>query len=281
MNTVDTLLAGQVDLPSPPAIINTIQTFLTNEDVDYRELARVVEADQAFTARILKLINSSFYGFSGEILSVEEAIALLGINSVYQLLLATSLLSTIKINDKNVDLKDFWLHSFGVGVIAKHLSKNRGEEIKNECFMCGILHDLGRLIYMKMDIEKFMSFYTNEKLATNLQEEKRVFGIDHQELGKLLAKKWNFPPKIIDAIGNHHLPESESDEKVELLLAAVNIADLLCHAMAIGDSYSYYVTEFSKAAWEALQIQNDDLESALRKSLKEIKELQDLLSNIE
>jgi HD-like signal output (HDOD) protein len=82
------------DLPSPPIVVQKLQTRMAEQDISSKEVAKIIETDQAFTARVLKLVNSPFYGFARRIVSVEEAITMLGFNTVHQLLLATSVLNT-------------------------------------------------------------------------------------------------------------------------------------------------------------------------------------------
>lgn len=276
MKTVKSFLAKQLNLPSPPAIIRNLQSRIAEENVNNKDLAEIIEVDPSFTARILRLVNSPFYGFKGKIASVEEAITMIGFNAVHQLLLTTSMLNVIEVQNKTIDLNKFWLHSFGVGVISKHLLIRANKDIRNEGFMCGILHDIGRIIYMKTDADRFISFYTKESNVTNLESESEYFGIDHQELGMALAQKWNFPDSISTAIAYHHLPDSTQDHR--LLTSAVQIADLICHAFNIGDSYSYYVSDFSSTAWKELKINMDELEIILKQALIEIDKSKHLMS---
>lgn len=100
MNDYKLIIEKLVDLPSPPIIIQRLQSRVNGKDVSSREIASIIEIDQAFTARVLRLVNSPFYGFSRKIISIEEAITMLGFNTVHHLLIATSLISTIQLNNK-------------------------------------------------------------------------------------------------------------------------------------------------------------------------------------
>jgi len=263
------------DLPSPPAIIQRLNACIADQEMNSFELARIIETDQAFTARILKLVNSPFYGFSREIVSVEEAITMLGINAVHRLLLTTSMLTTYKIDNRISEVNSFWRHSFGVGVIAKHLLFRMDRESQQEAFVSGILHDIGRLIYMKIDPDMFMRFYFEMSGVTDLDAENEYFGVDHQRIGEKLAEKWNFPKAIIIVIANHHTPNKAEHHK--LLLSAVNIADMLCHALQIGNSGNYYVSKFYPEAWKTLQLSYNELDKILRRALNEIEESENTL----
>ena len=268
MSVNSTFLDKHIDLPSLPLIIQKIQRSINEQNISYPELAQIIETDQAFTARILRMVNSPFYGFAGKIISVEEAITMLGLNTIHQLLLATSLINTTKVNDKSIDLNSFWIHCFSVGVIAKNLLYKTSKEMQNEGFIGGVLHDIGRLIYVKIDPEKFVAFYTGDVTVIDLETEKDAFGIDHQELGRMLAQKWNFPDNISNAISCHHFPQKL--ETHQRLVSAVHIADILSHALNIGNSFSYYITDFFPTAWQNLKVDMKELETILKRAMIEI-----------
>lgn len=266
----------EVDLPSTPVVIEKLHALMADGDVGSRLVAKIVETDPPFVAKLLKLVNSPFYGCRRKISSIEEAITILGFNAVHQLLLATSLMSTVGTGHEAVDVNDFWQHSFGVGMIAKHLLPRADRDTQSEALVCGILHDIGWLVLARNDPDAFVSFYYKRKQVTNLEEEAGFFGIDHQKLGEILARKWNFPESILTTIANHHTPQDAS-EKFRRLVSTVNIADMLCHALRVGDSGNFYVAEFHPDAWQALEMGMDELETALRGALKEIEQAGEML----
>lgn len=270
--------AQLADLPSPPGIIQKLHSCMAEEEVSSNELARVIETDQAFTARILKLVNSPFYGFARDIASVQEAVTMIGFHAVHQLLLATSLLSEFKTKNSSIKLDDFWRHSFGVGVIARHILHTVDRDTRQAAFVSGVLHDIGRLVYMKMMPDTFITFYSELSMVTDLEAEVKFFGIDHQETGKALAQKWNFPESVTAVIANHHNPDAV--ESYALMVSAVNIADILSHALQIGDSGNYYVSEFNLGAWKRIGLTPDDLEGILKKALDEIDQSEKVVAQL-
>jgi putative nucleotidyltransferase with HDIG domain len=165
-----------------------------------------------------------------------------------------------------------------VGVIAKHLLHKSSNDLRNEGFMCGILHDIGRLIYVKLDPAKFAAFHGGGEVATDLEAETKFFGIDHQKLGEMLARKWNFPESIALVIARHHDPPVS--DKYGILVSAINIADMLCHSLSIGDSGNYFVAEFSAPAWKLLEIEMPELENIMRRALSEIDKSNDMINEI-
>jgi putative nucleotidyltransferase with HDIG domain len=278
MDDFGLILKKIVDLPSPPIVVQRLQARIAEQDISSKEVASIIEIDQAFTARVLRLVNSPFYGFSRKIISVEEAITMLGFNTVHQLLLTTSLLNSFEIKNSVLNLNKFWLHSFGVGVIAKQLLYKESKDLRNEVFLCGILHDIGRMMLVKIDPNKYVAFQGNGRKVTDLEAENKFFGIDHQKLGEMLAQKWNFPESIIMAISRHHDPPV--DDTYGMLISAVNIADMLVHALSIGNSGSYYISSFSQDAWRKLGLEMSQLENILIKSLDEIDKVTDLVNEL-
>ncbi len=266
------------ELPSQPAVIEKLNLLIGQDDVGSHRVAKVIETDQGFTARVLRLVNSPFYGFSRKIISVEEAVTMLGLNAIHQLLLATSVIKAFQFDDSVINEHDFWQHSFAVGVIAKHLFVKMDKDSREEVFISGILHDVGRLIFVQTDKNLYRNFRSGEAGITDLEAERKHFGIDHQALGNQLAEKWNFPESIRVAIACHHTPLAAGDYIP--FAAAVNIANMISHAMDIGDSGRYYVTEFYPQAWEIINLSMSEFEESLKKALVEIDETRQILSDL-
>ena len=269
VKTYRTALEQQFSLPSAPIVVQKLNSLLSSDRAGNAEVARVVETDQAFTARVLRVVNSPFYGFTRQITSVTEAITMLGLNTVHQLLLTTSMVNAFAGRLSGKQLTEFWRHSFGVGVLAKHILYSSGEDNRREAFIAGILHDMGRLVFMQMDADAFTSFYYDELRAVDLKAEESSFGIDHQQLGRMLAEKWNFPERLVEVIGSHHTPNNVSGPLV--LTSAVHLADLLAHALNIGTSGTFYVAEFYPESWKNTEMSEDKLETVIRDSLVEIR----------
>jgi len=272
------IVSQQMDLPSAPAVVHLLTTLMRRDDVGSHEIARIVETDQAFAARTLRLVNSPFYGFARQITSVEQAITMLGVDSLQQLLLATSVVSALGTESSALQMGDFWMHSFSVGVVTKHLLHAESADSRNEAFMCGVLHDIGRLLFVKMDASKYVRFYDDGKSVTDLEKEAQWFGADHQQTGQILAQKWNLPDSFTTAIAYHHYPEKAQD--CHLLVAAVHIADIICHALGLGRSGNEYISQFSPAAWHRLGLDSEQLEISVRQALDEITDTESMIRDI-
>ncbi|MCX6826227.1 MAG: HDOD domain-containing protein [candidate division Zixibacteria bacterium] len=267
MQDYQLMIDRMIELPSPPLVVHRLQEVFSREEISGHDIAKIVEIDQSFTARVLRLVNSPFYGFTRKIVLIEEAVTMLGINAIQQLLLTTSLLGSFKKADKSIKISGFWIHSFGVAVIAKALLSHRDKDTQSEVFMGGILHDIGRLVYLRLDPDRFLSFYVGQDMAPDLAGERGYFGIDHQMAGYMLAQKWNFPKGICDIIKYHHQP-IESPLYLQTA-SAVHIADIICHGFAISHQVNFYITEYYPEAWKAINLSYGELEKRLAKALME------------
>ncbi len=263
------LWARRIELPSAPVVVQRLQDLMRQETTGAREIARLVEADQALTARVLRVVNSPFYGLAKPITAVVDAIKIMGVKTIHQLVLAASVMEYFgKEVDRTLNAKSFWLHSLGTGLIAKHLIRAGNSERASEALTAGILHDIGRLLFAKADAKRFILLYGEGQPACDLSREASLFGMDHQQAGAQLAERWNFPDTIREAIEFHHEPDRASSQN--LIVAAVSIADLICHALNIGDSANHYVTTFSPGAWSRLGLEYDDLTALMLGALEEL-----------
>ena len=274
----DIIIKSFSDLPSLPIVIQKLHGLMENQNIDIKTVSNVIEADPGFTARVLKLVNSPFYGLSRQVSSIGDAITILGFDAVHQLLLTTSMFKTFDSENVVLNMKNFWRHSFGVGIIAKNLINRNDQDTRNEVFLCGILHDIGRLIFLKIDPELFSWFYIKRRASIGINDETEYFGINHQKTGELLAEKWNFPESVVTAISQHQSPLKA--KKYQLHAAVINIADILSHALAIGDSGNSYVSEFFPEAWAKLGLSMEQLEECLIKALNEIRNQQEIIKDL-
>ena len=277
MASIGSAIGRLTELPSAPTVVLRLHSLMQREDVGSHEIARVVETDAALVARILRLVNSPFYGFTRRVATIDEAIAILGSNSVHQLVLATSVFESLD-GGRALDIRDFWWHSLGVGSCAKHLLAHADRDTRNEAMMCGLLHDVGHLVFAKMDSALFESLYMAQGGVVTIAEETKHYGVSHNQVGSMLADKWNFPEPISAAIAFHHSPDS-SPEKFRLLVAAVHIGDILAQTLGVGRCATPFVSVFSSKAWDMLKIDENELERIMVSVVHEIQQLNDVFGN--
>ncbi len=194
------------------------------------QLHKIVSHDPALVTRILKVVNSAFYGLPGQIASVERAIVLLGLNAVKNIAVAASLgqmFRGVKLCD-GFTARDLWTHCVAVAVISRELAKQSKLPLSDEAFLAGMIHDIGILVSLQTWPEQIRAACEKAKTGANfIEAEIETVGVDHQLLGKSLAEKWQFPLSCQLVAGHHHNPETLSDGS-RTLVTLVHIADTLC-----------------------------------------------------
>lgn len=203
------LLKTIVDLRPFPAVANRVMGLVSDERTSAQELAQVLSADTAMTARLLKLSNSVEAGYAHRVCTVREAVVVLGFKQVRQLAFVASVMSNFKLQRgarEWFDLDQFWLHTIAVAVAAETVAKHHTGATPDEAFTAGILHDIGRLVLVQAFPRESLTIrQVHLSRGVPLREaELRVIGYTHDAIGGALAVQWNFPKEISAAIREHH-----------------------------------------------------------------------------
>ncbi len=204
------------DLPTLPAIVLELNKYLRDPDTSIKTICDTIEKDQSITLKILKLVNSAFYGFKSKISDLRNAVVLLGYNAVRNAIVSLSVISSFpqRINLLDFNISQFWKHSLAVAVTSKNIAQLSKKESPDNCFVGGLLHDTGKVILARYFPELFTTVWTtlqNEPL-TFYEVEQKELPIDHTKIGAHLAAKWQLPAGLVDAIRWHHdfQPENKS-----------------------------------------------------------------------
>jgi putative nucleotidyltransferase with HDIG domain len=232
-----------IGLPTLPIVVTKLIELVGNPKTSAGDLDHLISADQALSAKILKVANSAFYGFPRKIVTIKWAIVVLGFEAVKNLGLSVALLERFPEGESHelFDRQQFWTHSIGCGAAARLLARRLGYRREAEAFVAGILHDLGKLILIEYFQDKFLSavrLARSEDLYI-AQAEEIVLGVSHAEVGGWLAEKWNLPREIVEVISHHHGPfPDDGDGGVGRLdlTCIVHAADALCRRLRIGNS---------------------------------------------
>jgi len=224
-----------IQLPALPAIAIEIINMVEDPRTSASMLGRVISKDQVLTAKVLKIANSPFYGFSRKIATIDFAIIVLGFDTLKEVVMSVSLISSLsKKLTREFNSRQFWDHSIACGVIARALARNHGYRVIGEVFIAGLLHDIGILIinqYLFNEYKEIVKLIKQEKISLE-DAEMRVLGVTHGEIGSWLAEKWNFPGQLVDTIAYHHHPIQS--EQYREIVSIIHMADVLCQKLDNG-----------------------------------------------
>jgi len=255
------------DLPPLPAVVIRVMQTINDPNTSAADLNRLISSDQSLTSKILRLVNSSYYGFPRRIATITHAVVILGFNTVRNLTTSLGVVNAFDTFGRKTALnrEAFWAHSLATAISASCIAKRKSVSSKaaEEVFIGGLLHDIGKL---------FLDLYFPDQYAIALRlsqaanisiwdSEKTALGIGHALVGKRIADKWNLPLSLTAMIALHH-QAAFAKEHFEVT-AVVQAADHLARKMGIGSGGDLLVPPltaeveqwlgFSPAVWEAVE----------------------------
>lgn len=235
-NRAEEIVAKLESLATLPEVTARINAVVRDPNSNPADLEQVIRHDPALVARLMKAVNSSFFGLSSEVKTVGRAIVMLGFSQINRLALAASMGQMFKGNlCTGVPAKQLWAHCIAVGVVARDMGGKIRPELAEEAFMAGMTHDLGLLASLTL-MPKQLAVACDQAKADSrpfTEIEREVMGIDHQQLGAALTAAWKFPGICQLTAGHHHNP-FEVDEEERLVVGLVHIADTMCCLEKIG-----------------------------------------------
>ncbi len=256
------------NLPTLPGIVTRIAEMVESPETTGRQLGREIAKDQVISAKVLKLVNSGFYGFSEPISTIQHAVTLLGFNTVKSLVLSSTVLDLMKDS-----LPGLWEHSLACArtcsIIAGHIELDEQEEIST----AGLLHDLGKVILRQTMEREFrrIANYVDRADMLFYQAEEKVLGVNHGEMGGWLLEKWALPPKLVEPIVDHHdfRPNRDYTENTAIL----HLADILCRAQAFGSGGDRKIPRLAPSALETLKLTIDDVCEIMGRMHEELRDI--------
>jgi HD-like signal output (HDOD) protein len=264
MSILEKLLETQEFATLPPVAAKVLH-LLEYDNVDIRDISRVIETDASLTLKLLRVANSPLYAIRSEVNTVHQAIINLGLNRLTNIVLGVSIFSKFLLASQQVSpkvIERFWFHSSCTGMVAKSLSIKLNRFFKEYEFIGGLLHEIGKLAMIQFDGPKYMEVI---KLIENehyddITAEKKIFEISHCEVGEAIAKLWKLPKEMSDVIGFHHTPSQS--EKFTDLVATVRLADLLTELWDAGFYEGLSMAELSETdAWKILLNHTPELDA--------------------
>jgi putative nucleotidyltransferase with HDIG domain len=273
----DTILNQISTIESVPA--SALQAFrlLRDPNANMGEIVQIIGYDPGLTTNILKLANSSYFGSSREISSLQDAIIRLGTKNIFDLVVTA--LANVTLNKKvrgyNMSSGELWEHSIAVAVTCENIAAVTQSEDSKLAFTIGLLHDIGKILLGKF-LEKGVMQEINQLLLRNItfdQAEYQILGIDHGELGGYLLEEWQLPDDLVDNVRNQYTPAKAKDPKMASIL---HVANILCISQDIGTIQRPVNTTISKQCFQDLNMtieMRDEIVMRTKDSLENIRDI--------
>ena len=262
---VETCIQEIRHIATLPAVAHKLTCLMNDGNATANDINKTIATDPAICVRILKVVNSSFYGLTKQIATTDRAVQLLGFNAVKNIALAASLHKILRTANTvpSFNIGDLWIHSVAVATGARALAGKAGLALPDEAFLAGLIHDIGIMIEVQARPQKFAEITEILFCAPGLtfrQAEERVLGATHESFGAVLCRKWNFPMQFVHVAGFHHepmqLPESDC-----VLPAIVHVADILASHTGLGYSRTVETDTIDQQILNVLGLREDDIEA--------------------
>jgi HD-like signal output (HDOD) protein len=261
--SLEALIDGPAQLGSLPTIFYQINEAVENPESSFTEIGEIISKDSALTAHLLKIVNSSYFGFSSKVETITHAITIVGMVQLRDLALATAIINSFKGVPKDaVNMRSFWEHSIAVGLAGRVMGVYLKEPNPERFYVLGLLHDLGRLLtYLALpeDMSRVLIKYSHGGLLHEAEND--VLGWDHAEAGGRLLNKWNLPDRLVEGVLYHHNPSSAP--RFPLEAAVTHVADILAQTLELGNSGERYVPKLDNEAWKMLGLSKSFLSTVL------------------
>ena len=227
-------------LPTLPVVISRLNALIGNPHTNMQEISEVIAKDQAISVRVIRLVNSAFYGFPNSIGSIRQAIVILGLNTVRNIILGVSVVKVFENGSAPsvFDRHKFWLHTFAVAMGAKLLAQKLGRPEPEDYFISGLLHDIGILVLDQFFHREFIDIIQNSLKDNTEYESAEInkLGVMHAEIGAFLAGKWKIPEFLINTIQYHHNPMEggSQTDKNRNFIAITHLSDITARKRMFG-----------------------------------------------
>jgi putative nucleotidyltransferase with HDIG domain len=250
-------ISGLDRIPTLPVIANQIMQIAQDENKSLRQLVPIIEKDPPLALKVLKMANAAYYGLRRQVDSLRDAVMILGMDSLYQLALSFSVIKVLETGHSanQVAWDKFWEHSAAVGHIAELLKKKLQLRTIPNAFSLGLLHDIGKLVFVKLEPEAYpkLIIECREDDMPLYDGEIAKFGVSHEQIGIWIAEKWQLPAALISSIGYHHRPH-EATEELQLNAALVQIANLVANLNEISFGAGFFhIVPQELSGWKIIQ----------------------------
>lgn len=253
--SVEHMVEDVSTIHSLPLFYSQLSEAIDHPRSSIGDIAKIISEDQGLTARILKLANSPMFGYFSKIDTITQAVTIIGVVQVRDLALALSVMDVFKgIPEDLVNMEQFWKHSIATGLASRILATSQRESNLERFFVAGILHDIGRLVMYVRVPDICLELLEESRSSGTLlhRSEQERFSFDHADVGSALLKRWKIPPRVAEPVGAHH--DCRKGDQYPREASILHFADIIAHALQIGNSGEIFVPELDGEVWERLQI---------------------------
>lgn len=281
MTNIEDMVAGIDTLTPIPPVAAQIMALAEDENSSMSDISDLIVYDPSITASLLKICNSAHFGLARKVESVRDAITLLGLDQIVELVLLNTTAENFRDEPDGYGLGEgeLWHHAVFSAHIAKLLAESYGlANKKHLIFTAALLKDIGKLImgrYVAFSYEKINILVESKGYSFN-EAEKEVIGMNHEELGAMVGRKWRFGKKLIYIIANHHLSEDASRNDPETAL--VYLADIVCMMMGFGTGVDGLAYRFYSDVLERMNLTDTDLQNIIFDTGADRQKIQALLN---
>ncbi|HEX7859045.1 MAG TPA: HDOD domain-containing protein [Verrucomicrobiae bacterium] len=226
-------------LPSLRSIETALKDLLNADNRFTTQISEVIRRDPSLTARLLRLVNSVYYGLNNPVNSIEEGVFYLGVRQIRQLAVVTPVIEDFQrlAGGSEFRWREFWQHCIATAILTRELTSSIMRVDDESDYVAGLVHDVGRIVMASAFQKHFDAIYLEDDRDPTenlLDRERRILGVDHTELGAIYLSQHQLPPVLVEVVRHHHHPEK--CQKARELTAAVHIADMLARYARIGTS---------------------------------------------
>jgi HD-like signal output (HDOD) protein len=265
------------NLPTLPIIVQQVQKLIANPNSNMAQIAAIITKDQAIAARVIRLINSAFFGMGGKVTSIQQAIVLLGLNTVKNLVLGVSVVKLFEgpASASLFDRQKFWMHTFACALGAQAIAREIRFPNPEDFFLAGLLHDIGILVLDQFFHQEFIGVLQNAVLKKTdyIKAEQCELGLTHQEVGEFVGKKWKIPELLVHSILHHHNPVTVDNNCAGSIqvISAVHAADVASFNRGLDMGYKCGVKPYHASAIKSIGISESRIEELFDGIEKDVK----------
>lgn len=279
MSRREEIIEKAAAIPHMPMPVQKVLAYIGNPEADLRQLAKIIEYDPGLTVNVLRMANSSFFGGMGKVASVKQALMRLGLNRIYQLVIASGVAPFARYAISGYGLRPGELleHSVAVATASETLGKELERDAPAHTFTAGLLVNIGKTVmgsFLEVDAAPILAL-AHERQIPFEQAEELVLGINHAELGAVLLERWGIPAPIVNVV-RYRLRPDESPEP-DLALDLVHVGDVIAKMTGIGMGIDGMQYAPSQAVFARLDVTPEQMENVMVAILDQIAEVRDIL----